>query len=192
MSDANGLLVAGRVGITHVEGKFAGVALLLNHSEQVGQGLERVVPIALHVEDRGATRLGHCPDVIVADSPVDVADGDAVVIATQDLADLLPRVAVADLGAGAIEEHGVAAELGHAGLKTCPGPSAGEEEEHGQYLVPQQGMGLAERPPALEIEGHVNDRVEFVLGPLLGGDHVPSVQVGLHVCSLVRLRLSAG
>ena len=36
--------------------------------------------------------------VVVADAPVDVADGDAVEIAAEDLADLFGGVAVRDLG----------------------------------------------------------------------------------------------
>ena len=71
---------------------------LLHDRHQVGQGLVRVVEVALHVEHRDAARLGHLPDVRVADAPVDVADGDPVVVATEDLADLLGRVAVRDLG----------------------------------------------------------------------------------------------
>ena len=123
-----------------------GIALLLDDRQQVGERLERVVPVALHVEHRGAARLGNGADVLVADAPVDVADGDAVVVATEDLADLLPRVAVADLGGRAVEEHGVAAELGHAGLEAGPGPGAREEEQHRQDLVAAAGRAARRAP----------------------------------------------
>ena len=177
---ADRLLIAGRVGVAHVERELAGVTLLLDDREQVGEGLERVVQVALHVEDRRAAGFRNRADVLVADAPVDVADRDAVVVAAEDLADLLPRVAVADLRARGVEEHGVSAELGHAGLEARTGAGAREEEQHGEDLVPQQRMRLTECALALEVEGDIDDRVEFVLGPFLGRDHVATVQICLH------------
>ncbi len=46
-------------------------------------------------------------------------------------------------------------------------------------------MGLAEGAAPLEVVRDIEDGVELVLGPLLGGDHVPSAQVGLHLVLLV-------
>ncbi len=182
---AERLLVAGGVRIAHVDGQAFGVALVLDDRLQIGQRLERVVPVALHVEHRRAAGLGHRPDVVVADAPVDLADGDPVVVAAQDLADLLPGVAVPDLGGGAVEEHGVPAQLGHSGFEAGPGSGAGEEEEHCQHLVVEVGVGFAEGPLALQVEGDVHDGVELVPGPLLSGDHVLATQVCLHLYSLI-------
>ncbi len=46
-----------------------------------------------------------------------MADGDAVEIAAEDLADLLGRIAVGDLGGLALDESGMPAELGDAGFE---------------------------------------------------------------------------
>ena len=113
------------------------LALLLDDGHQVGQDLERVVDVALHVEDGHAARLGDLADVLVAFAPGHVADGDAVVVAAEDLADLLGRVAVGDLGRAALDELGVTTELGHARLERGTGAGAREEEEHGQHAIAQ-------------------------------------------------------
>ena len=128
--------------------------------------------VALHVEHRHAAGGGHVADVAIAEAPIALADGDAVVVAAENLADLLGRVAVADLGGGAVDELRVPAQLGHAGLKAVARARAGEEEQHRQHLVAQVGVGIAERPLALQIQGHIEDGVDLVFGPLLGGDHV--------------------
>ena len=136
------LLVAAGVGPAHVDGLAARVAHLLDDGHQVGQDLEGMVDVALHVEHGHAAGLGHLVDVLVAEVPVALADGDAVVVAAIDLADLLGGVAVADLGRVRVDEGGVAAQLGHARLEAGAGAGAGEEEEQGQRLVAQQRWGM--------------------------------------------------
>ena len=189
LGDADGLLVARCVGVAHVDGQPPRVALLLDDREEVGERLVGVVPVTLHVEDGDAARLCHRTDVGVPDPPVDVSDRDAVVVAAEDLPDLLPSVTVTDLGARRVEEHRVAPELRHPRLEARPGAGAREEEQHREDLVPEEGVRFPERPAALEVHRHIEDRVEFVLRPFLGGDHVASVQMGLHqvllgVCSM--------
>ena len=142
-----------------------------------------VVDVALHIEHGYPAGLGDVTDVSVADPPVDVADGDPVVVAPEDLADLLGRVAVRDLGRAALDELGVAAELGHARLEGGPRPGAGEEEQHGEDLVTKVGMRKPEGAVPLQGEGHVEQGVQLVLGPLLKVDDVFSPQVGLHLAS---------
>ena len=57
-----------------------------------------MINIALHVQYRHAAGFGDCVQVTVADAPVHVADGDAIVIPAEDFADFLGCVAMADLG----------------------------------------------------------------------------------------------
>jgi len=136
--------------------------------------------IALHVQDRDATRGRDLSDVAVADAPVDVADRDPVVVSAEDLADLLRRVAVGDLGRPALDELGMPAELGHAGFERGAGPGRGEEEQHRQDLVPQERVGDAERPLALQLERHVENGVDLLPRPLLEVDQVSAAEVRLH------------
>ena len=102
--------------------------------------------VALHVEDRDPAGRRDVADVVVAFAPVDVADRDPVVVAAQDLADLLGRVAVGDLGRPALDELGVAAQLGHARLERGARPGAREEEEHRQDLVAEERVAVARAP----------------------------------------------
>ena len=90
---------------------------MLDDRHQVSQRLVRVVDVALHVQHRHPACLGHLTDIGVADAPVDVPDGDAIVVAAEDLPDLLGRIAVRDLGGPALHELGMPAKLGHARLE---------------------------------------------------------------------------
>ena len=148
-----------------------------------------VVDLALHIEHRDAARLGDVPDVAVAHAPVHVADRDPVVVAAEDLADLLRRVAVGDLGRPALDELGVPAELSHSRLERGARARAREEEQHGEDLVPQERVGNAEGTLALQVEGDVEQRVDLVLRPFLQGDEVASAKVSLHwFTPLLRVR----
>ena len=180
LGDADGLGVARRTGPADRRRPAPRVTEVLDDRHDVGKGLVRVVHVALHVQHGHPARLGHVAHVLVARPPVALADGDAIVVTTQDLADLLGRVAVSDLGRLGLDELGVPAELGHAGLERGPGPGAREEEEHGEDLVTQVGMGFAEGTCPLQGEGNVEERVELVLGELLEGDHVPATKMCLH------------
>ncbi len=89
-----------------------------------------------------------------------------------------------DLGGLGFDELGVAAQLRHAGFEAGPGPGGGEEEQHRQHLVVQQGMGPAQGALQLEVTGHLEHGVELVFAPVLRGDEVPSPQMGLHRYSI--------
>ena len=103
-----------------------------------------MVDVALHIEHGYAAGLRDIADIGVAHSPVDVADSDPVVVAPEDLPDLFGGVAVRYLGRAALDELGVASELGHARLEGGPRPGAGEKEQHGQDLVTKVGMRKTE------------------------------------------------
>jgi hypothetical protein len=156
------------------------VTEVLDDRHDVGKCLVRVVDVALHVQHGHAARLGHVAHVLVARPPVALADGDAVVVTTQDLADLLGRVAVGDLGGLGLDELGVPPELCHARLERGTGTGAREEEEHREDLVPQVGMGLTEGARPFQGERNVEKRVELVLGEVLERDHVATAEMCLH------------
>ena len=175
------LLVTGGVGPADVHGAAAQIAPEAFHDgHQVGQNLEGVVDVALHIEHRRAAGRGHVADVLVANVPVALTDSDAVAVATDDFTDLFRRVAMADLRGLALNELGVTAQLGHAGLEADARARTGEEEEHGQHLVAQQGVIFAGRAATLQIPGNIQQRINFVTRPLLGGDHVAPAQIRLH------------
>ena len=177
---ADGLLVAGRVGPADRDRLALEATLLLDDGHQVGQGLEGVVDLALHVEHGHPAGRGHVADVLVALAEGDVSDGDAVAVATQDLADLGGRVAVRDLRGAALDEHGVPAQLRHAGLERGTRAGAREEEEHREHPVAQVGVGLAQGPLALQVEGHVERGLDLLVGPVGQVDEVSTAESGLH------------
>ncbi len=109
-----------------------------------------------------------------------MADGDAVEVAAEDLAHLRLGVAVGDLGRLALDERGVAAQLGHARLEGAAGARAAEEEQHRQHLVAQIGVGLAQGALALQVEGHVEDGLDFLFREVQVADQVTVSQVSLH------------
>ena len=113
-----------------------------------------------------------------------VADGDAVEVAAEDLADLLGRVAVGDLGGLALDEGAVPAQLGHAGFERAAGAGAAEEEQHRQHLVAQVGVRLAKRPLALQVKGHVQDGLDFFLAEVQVADQITAVKISLHASLL--------
>jgi hypothetical protein len=104
-----------------------------------------------------------------------VADGDAVEVAPEDLADLLGRIAVRDLGGLAFDERAVAAELGDAGFKRAACARGAEEEQHGQNLVAQVGVRFIQRALALQVEGHVQYGFDFFFGKVQVADQVAPV-----------------
>ena len=139
-----------------------------------------MIPVALHVEDGHPRSLGDIPDVRVPEPPVDLADGDAVVVPTEDHTDLLGGVAVGDLGRLRLDELGVPTELGHAGFEAGTRPGGREEEQHGQHPVPQDGVWDAQRSIQLQSFGDLEHGLELFLRPLLGRDHVAAPKTGVH------------
>ncbi len=139
-----------------------------------------MVDLALHVEDWHPAGVCHVADVLVAHLPVALANGDAIKVATHDVADLLGSVPVGDLRGLGLDEGCVSPQLGHPRLEGTPGSRAGEEEQHGQHLVSQQRMSLPSSALPFQLEGNVENCLDLVLGPLLSGDHVTTTQVGLH------------
>src|SRR3990170_3809647 len=100
-------------------------------------------------------------EIAVADPPIDVPDGDAVEVTTEDLADLLGRIAVGDLRRLGLDKGGVAAKLSHTRLKRATGAGAAEKEQHRQDLVAQIGMRLSQRPLALQIKGDIQNGLDL-------------------------------
>jgi len=139
-----------------------------------------VVDVALHVEDRCAAGLGDFVLIGVAEAPIALANRQAVVVAPEDLADLLSGVAVRDLGGLRVDERGVAAELGHAGFKRPARAGACEKEQHRQGLVAQQRVRLAERALALEIPGDLKHGLDFFFAEVEVADEVAAAEIGLH------------
>ena len=101
-----------------------------------------------------------------------MADGNAVEVAAEDLADLLRRVAVGDLRRLALDEGAMAAQLGDAGLEGAARAGAAEEEQHRQHLVTQVGMRLTQGALALEVEGHVQDGLDFLFAEVQIADQI--------------------
>jgi hypothetical protein len=155
LGDADRLGVARRTRPADRRRLAARIAEVLDDRHNVGKRLVRVVDVALHVQHGHSTGLSHVAHVLVSRPPVALADGDPVVVTTQDLADLLGRVAVCNLGRLGLDELGVSAELCHARLEGGTGAGTREEEEHREDLVPQVGMGFAERAGAFQSEGDV-------------------------------------
>ena len=145
-----------------------------------------MVDVALHIEHGGAAGRGDIVDVLIANLPVALANGDAVEVAAHDLADLFGGVAVADLGGRGIDEGCVPAQLRHARLEAGAGAGAGEKEEHGQGLVAQQRVRDAQRAVALELEGHIENRLDLFFAEIHVADVVATAQVGLHALSSVQ------
>ena len=113
-------------------------AELLADRHQVGQGLERVVDVALHVEDRHRGVLGDLAHVAVALAGHEVVpDGDGVAVAREDDAHVLGRLAVGRLRGLGRDEVRVGAELRRAGLEGVARARGLVEEEQEDGLVRQ-------------------------------------------------------
>ena len=69
-----------------------------------------------------------------------------------------------DLGGARFDEGGVPAQLGHAGLERAARARAAEEEQHRQDLVAQVSVGFIQSALALQIEGHIQDGLDFLFG----------------------------
>ena len=69
----------------------------------------------------------------------------------------------------------VPAQLGHAGFEGAAGAGAAEEEQHRQHLVAQVGVRLVQGALALQVEGHVQDGLDFFLAEIQVADQVTSV-----------------
>ncbi len=150
-------------------------ALLLDDGHQVGQTLEGVIDVALHVEHGHARGFGDGVEVAVADAPIHVADGDAVEVAAEDLADFLGRVAVRNLRRLAVDECAVPAQLGHARFKRAARARAAEEEQHRQHLVAQIRVRFVQSALALQIERHIHDGFDFFFAEIEVADQVTAV-----------------
>ncbi len=169
----HGLEVGGGVGPGDDDLLLAQIApLLFLDGHQIGETLEGMEELALHIEHGGAGGFGDPVDVLVAVVPVALADGDAVEVTAQNIADLLGGVAVGHLRRLRVDEGRVPAQLGHAGLEGAAGAGAAEEEQHAQGLVAQIGMGFAHRPLALEIPGHIQYGFDLFFGEIKVADQV--------------------
>ena len=135
--------------------------LLFDDRHQVGEALERMVDVALHIEDRHARRFGDRVEVAIADAPVHVANRDAVEIAPENFADFFRRVAVRNLRRARFDERAVPAELRDAGFKRAARARAGEKEQHRQHLIAQNRVRFVQRAFAFQVERHVEDGFDF-------------------------------
>ncbi len=112
--------------VRHVVGAVAEVgqpqplqrALALGERLQVGQHLARVELVGQRVDDRHAS-----PRTAIAVEPLlaERAPHDRVDVAGQHLSGVLQRLLAAELGAAAVDDDGVAAELRDADLEREPG-----------------------------------------------------------------------
>ena len=134
-----------------------------------------MVDIALHVEHRYTRRLGNRVEIAIPDTPVHVTDGNAIVIAPKDLADLLGRIAVGDLCGLALDECTVSAQLGHAGLKGAARAGGGEEEQHRQDFIAQIGVRLIQGALALQVKSHIENGFDFFPGEIQVTDQIPTM-----------------
>src|SRR3989337_460666 len=155
-------------------------ALLLYDGHQVGQNLEGMVDFALHVEHRDAGSLGDIVEITVSYSPVHVADGDAVEVPPEDLADLLRCISMCDLGVFRLYECSVPAQLSHPRLEGTPRARARKKEQHCQHLIAQIGMRLAQGAVTLQVESDVQYRLDFFFAECEVADQAPVSQIGLH------------
>src|SRR5512143_2688169 len=111
-----------------------------------------------------------------------MADRQPVEVASEDLTDLLGRIAVRDLGGAAFNEGAVPAELGDARLERAARARAAEEEQHRQHLVAQVGMRLAQCALSLEVQGHIDDGLDLFLAEVEVADQVAAANICLHGC----------
>ena len=180
LGHADGLEITGSIGPAHGDGLAAGIAFLLDDGHQIGQDLVRMIDVALHVQHRGAAGFGDATQIFVALTPGDLADGDAVEIATENIADFFGGVAMLDLGGAAVDEGRMSAQLGHARLERAAGAGGAEEEHHRQHFVAQISVGNAQSAFLFQIHRHFHNGVDLILRPLLSGDHIHTAHVGLH------------
>ena len=174
--------VARRVGPTDGDFEAAQIAAApLPDGHQVRYGLAGMVHIALHVDHRRVRPFGDFAHIGVAFAGHQiVTNGDGVAVAGENDAGILGALAVRHLHDVGGEKMGVAAELGHAGFKRIPRARGLVEEHQEDGLVGQVAVRHAALELAFEIGRHVQQDVEFRVGPFLGGDPVSSLEEGFH------------
>src|SRR5579859_4249536 len=139
-----------------------------------------MVHVTLHVQHRYAAGCCYFADVLVAEVPITLANGNPIVVSAEDFADLFGCVAVGNLRRLTVNKLRMAAKLGHTRFKAGARPRTAEEKQHRQDFVAQQGVWFPDGAPTLQIPGEVEHGVEFVHRPFLFRDHVTTTQVGLH------------
>ena len=117
-----------------------------------------------------------------------MTDGKPIEIAAEDLANFNRCITVRNLGCVAVNESAVPAKLCYPRLKRTACAGGGEEEQHREHAVAEQGMGDPERSLPLELERDLEDGVDLLLGPVLEADQVAAAKVGLHRFDLTRPR----
>src|SRR5713226_278700 len=93
------------------------VTFLLDAGHEVGHSLAWVVDIALHVDDRHAGVFGYVAQVLIAVTPIAMADGDAVSIRGENLTNLFRCVTVRNLHFVGFEENSMSPQARHTRLK---------------------------------------------------------------------------
>ena len=111
------------------------------------------------------------------------ADHQRVQVAGEDQAGVVPGLLVLALHIVLAVVLGVAAQLGHARLKGHPGSGGGLGKNHAQGLIFQQLVLRAHGVLALQVEGHVQNGLDFLAGVVHQGHKVFSAHIGSHCCS---------
>jgi len=129
LGHGNGFEVGCRICPGDNNPAFAQVpSLFLHNCHQIRQALERVIDVTLHVQHRNAGVLGNLINVLVANSPIAVADRQPIKIATVNLANFLRSIAMLDLGCAALNECSMPPQLGNPSFKGSASACAGEKE----------------------------------------------------------------
>ena len=117
-----------------------------------------MIDLALHIQHRHAAGLGDGLDIGVADAPVALADGDAISITTDDFADFLGGIAMADCV--------VVLSMNWAWPPSCAMPASKlmrvrvlvKKNSSASTLSRSKACGLAQGALSLQIPSHIQQR----------------------------------
>ncbi len=182
------LVDAGGIGPGHDEPDSLEGAELLVDGEHVGQGLEGMVLVIFHVQNRDVGPIGEVAHYLVG-SPIGpvhwvavAADGDRIAHPGQHpchVGDPLGCVGYFPTGKGrgvdlaGIQEVGVTAQLGHPGLKRVAGAQRLVVENHEQRLASQDVVvGFAHCTSSLEVQRRIQNGFDFLFAPVEQGGEV--------------------
>ena len=153
------------VGLAHIvavtdpgHGTAADVATQLMEGLHVREQLAGVMHVGQGVDHRGRRAGAETLHGIM----VEGADHDDVHHARHHPRTVLHRFATSQLGVAWRQEHGVAAELCHAGLEGDPGAGGGFLEDHCQHFAAQRLVRLAPVLQGLEFDAAQDQLPEFL------------------------------
>ena len=125
------------------------------HRHEVGDGLHRVIQIALEVHDGDGRPFRHFGDEFVAIAPVAIAHGDTVAEAAQDDSGIFRAFAMGQLRGAAIDEVTVTAQLGDAGFHRVTRTRRLFHEHEENRLIFQHIVDVTQRKIAFEVERNI-------------------------------------